>query len=87
MNINLNFIKKLITPLVLKGFGMLISFCSIFIIINKFGLEMFGQYAQSVSFLLFLSGVAAYGYPQSFFRDSALMNFFKRKNYLIKCYI
>jgi len=79
MSINLKFIKRLLTPLVLKGFGMVISFCSIFIIIDRYGLEIFGQYAQSVSFLLFLSGVAAYGYPQSFFRDSALMNFFQKK--------
>lgn len=79
MSLNLNFIKKLLTPLALKGLGMIISFSSIFVIINRFGLEMFGQYAQSVSFLLFLSGIAAYGYPQSFFRDSALMNFFQKK--------
>lgn len=77
---NLNFLKKLILPMTLKGAGMIISFGSVLLIINKFGLEIFGQYAQSLSLLLFLSGIAAYGYPQSIFRDSALMNFLQKKN-------
>lgn len=76
---NLKFIKKLLVPLFLKGSGMLISFISMFIIINIYSLEIFGKYAQSVSFLLFLSGIASFGYPQSIFRDSALMNFFQKK--------
>ena len=73
------FTRTFMGPLVIKASGMVITFGSVLVIINNYGLDLFGEYAKSISLLLFLSGIVAYGFPQSIFRDAALLNFFQKK--------
>jgi len=62
---------QIFITLVIKFFGMLFLFIGIKILIDKVGLDTYGRYAQTISFLLLFISVASLGFSQSFIRKVA----------------